>query len=63
MLGHRTHCGCALQIGKSLFDEDGSKKVQELVDKAKKNNVKLVFPVDYITADKFDKDAKVHLHP
>ena len=30
-----------------------------LVEKAKKNNVKLVFPVDYIIADKFDKDAKV----
>lgn len=30
-----------------------------LVEKAKKNNVKLVFPVDYITGDKFDKDAKV----
>ena len=30
-----------------------------LVEKAKKNNVKLVFPVDYITGDKFDKEAKV----
>lgn len=30
-----------------------------LVEKAKRNNVKLVFPVDYVTADKFDKDAKV----
>jgi 3-phosphoglycerate kinase len=29
-----------------------------LVEKAEKNNVKLVFPVDYITADKFDKDAQ-----
>ncbi|WVW85484.1 phosphoglycerate kinase [Kwoniella bestiolae CBS 10118] len=48
-----------VEIGKSLFDEEGSKKVQALVDKAKKNNVKLVFPVDYITADKFDKDAQV----
>jgi phosphoglycerate kinase len=45
-------------IGTSLFDEPGSQKVAGLVEKAKKNNVKLVFPVDYITADKFDKDAK-----
>jgi phosphoglycerate kinase len=45
-------------IGKSLFDEAGAEKVTSLVEKAKKNNVKLVFPVDYITADKFDKDAK-----
>ncbi|RDB21206.1 Phosphoglycerate kinase [Hypsizygus marmoreus] len=45
-------------IGNSLFDAPGSEKVAGLVEKAKKNNVKLVFPVDYITADKFDKDAK-----
>jgi phosphoglycerate kinase len=44
-----------------LYDEAGAKKVHELVEKAKKNNVKLVFPVDYITADRFDKDAKVSL--
>jgi 3-phosphoglycerate kinase len=42
-----------------LFDAPGSEKVTGLVEKAKKNNVKIVFPVDYITADKFDKDAKV----
>ncbi|KIM49033.1 hypothetical protein M413DRAFT_438195 [Hebeloma cylindrosporum] len=48
-------------IGNSLFDEAGSTKVAALVEKAKKNNVKLVFPVDYITADKFDKNAKTGL--
>jgi len=48
-----------VKIGKSLFDEDGSKKVKDLVEKAKKNNVELVFPVDYITANKFDKNAEV----
>ena len=47
-----------VKIGNSLFDEAGSKKCAELVEKAKKNNVKIVLPVDYITADKFDKDAK-----
>jgi phosphoglycerate kinase len=47
-----------ISIGNSLFDKPGSEKVAALVEKAKKNNVKLVFPVDYITADKFDKDAK-----
>ncbi|KAL0247231.1 phosphoglycerate kinase [Cryptococcus tetragattii IND107] len=47
-----------VEIGTSLFDEAGSKQVKDLVEKAKKNNVKLVFPVDYVTADKFDKDAK-----
>jgi phosphoglycerate kinase len=53
-LAYRSH-----RIGKSLFDEEGSKKVKELVAKAKKNNVELVFPVDYVTADNFAKDAKV----
>ncbi|BGP54599.1 hypothetical protein JCM8202_004970 [Rhodotorula sphaerocarpa] len=46
-----------VSIGKSLFDEAGSQKVASLVEKAKAKNVELVFPVDYITADKFDKDA------
>jgi len=48
-----------VQIGKSLFDEEGAKIVRHLVDKAKKNNVQLHFPVDYVTADKFDKNAQV----
>jgi phosphoglycerate kinase len=48
-----------LKIGNSLFDEPGSKTVGDLVEKAKTNNVKLVLPVDYITADKFAPDANV----
>ncbi|CAL8583343.1 phosphoglycerate kinase [Xanthoria parietina] len=47
-----------VKIGDSLFDEAGSKTVGDLVEKAKKNGVKIVLPVDYVTADKFDKDAK-----
>ncbi|KAL0564946.1 phosphoglycerate kinase [Marasmius crinis-equi] len=51
-----------LSIGDSLFDAPGSEKVASLVEKAKKNNIELVFPIDYITADKsclvYDKDAK-----
>jgi phosphoglycerate kinase len=46
-------------IGTSLFDEAGSKTVGQLMEKAKKNGVKVVLPVDYVTADKFDKDATV----
>lgn len=48
-----------ISIGDSLFDEAGAKQAKDILEKAKKNNVKIVFPVDYITADKFDKDAKV----
>ncbi|KAJ9639780.1 phosphoglycerate kinase [Exophiala oligosperma] len=47
-----------VKIGNSLFDQAGSEKCAELMEKAKKNNVKMILPVDYITADKFDKDAQ-----
>ncbi|PLN81509.1 phosphoglycerate kinase [Aspergillus taichungensis] len=47
-----------VKIGNSLFDEAGAKIVGDVVEKAKKHNVKLVLPVDYITADKFAADAK-----
>jgi len=46
-------------IGNSLFDKAGSEKVNEIMEKAKKNNVKVVFPVDYVTGDKFDAKAQV----
>jgi len=48
-----------VKIGKSLFDEEGSKIVSKLMEKAKVKNVKLYFPIDHITADKFDKNATV----
>jgi phosphoglycerate kinase len=48
-----------LKIGKSLYDEEGSKIVQKLVEKAKERKVKLHFPVDHVAADKFAKDAQV----
>ncbi|KAH0566085.1 hypothetical protein GP486_000523 [Trichoglossum hirsutum] len=47
-----------VKIGNSLFDEAGSKIVGEVMEKAKNHGVKVVLPVDYITADKFAKDAK-----
>lgn len=46
-----------VDIGNSLFDEDGAKIVEKLVAKAKANNVALHFPVDFVTADAFSKDA------
>ncbi|MCL4130090.1 UNVERIFIED_CONTAM: hypothetical protein GTU68_040215, partial [Idotea baltica] len=45
------------EIGKSLYDEEGAKIVENLVKKAKDKNVQLHFPVDFITADKFDENA------
>jgi phosphoglycerate kinase len=46
-----------MEIGGSLFDPEGAKLVPELVAQAKARGVKLVFPVDYVCADKFDPDA------
>jgi len=47
-----------VKIGNSLFDADGAKIVGDIVEKAKKNNVKIVLPIDHIIADNFAKDAK-----
>jgi len=46
-----------MAIGDSLFDPEGAKIVQQLSDEAKARNVKLIFPVDYVCADKFDANA------
>jgi len=48
-----------MNIGKSLFDPEGAKIVEGIVQKAKAKNVELVFPIDYVTADKFAPDATV----
>ncbi|PWW75984.1 phosphoglycerate kinase [Tuber magnatum] len=48
-----------VKIGNSLFDEEGAKTVGEVMEKARKHGVGVVLPVDYITADKFAKDAQV----
>eukprot|EP00918_Siedleckia_nematoides_P060707 GHVU01132526.1.p1 GENE.GHVU01132526.1~~GHVU01132526.1.p1 ORF type:complete len:416 (+),score=76.35 GHVU01132526.1:2-1249(+) len=48
-----------MEIGDSLYDEDGAKIVKELMAKAKKNNVQIHLPVDFVTADKFAEDAAV----
>jgi phosphoglycerate kinase len=46
-----------MKIGDSLFDAEGAKIVGELVEKAKARNVELIFPVDFLCADKFAPDA------
>ncbi|GJQ79829.1 Pgk [Trypoxylus dichotomus] len=46
-------------IGNSLYDAEGAKIIQKLLDKAKQNNVQIHLPVDFVTADKFAEDATV----
>jgi len=48
-----------MEIGKSLYDEEGSKIVQKLIDKAKEKHVAIHLPVDFMTGDKFAEDATV----
>lgn len=55
------HCptSALLQIGGSLYDEEGAEIVPQLMAKAEKNGVKLHLPVDFVTASKFAEDAEV----
>jgi phosphoglycerate kinase len=46
-----------MEIGGSLFDPEGAKIVASLVADAEKRGVKLIFPVDYVCADRFDPAA------
>jgi phosphoglycerate kinase len=47
-----------MEIGSSLFDPEGAKIVADLASDARARGVKLVFPVDYVCADRFSPDAK-----
>ncbi|KAF3929151.1 hypothetical protein AA313_de0200780 [Arthrobotrys entomopaga] len=47
-----------MPIGDSLYDEAGAKMVKDLMDKAKKHDVDVILPVDFVTANKFSKDAE-----
>ncbi|XP_002736557.1 phosphoglycerate kinase 1-like [Saccoglossus kowalevskii] len=47
-----------MEIGNSLYDEDGAKIIKNLMEKAEKNGVKVHLPVDFVNGDKFDENAK-----
>lgn len=48
-----------MQIGSSLYDEEGAEIVPNLMAKAEKKGVKLHLPVDFVTGSKFAEDAEV----
>jgi len=50
-----------MNIGKSIFDEEGSKIVKDIMEQASKKGVKIHFPIDFIEADKFDKEANTNV--
>lgn len=48
-----------VQIGKSLFDAEGAKSIQQILDKAKSKNVQIYLPVDFVVANDIkSKDTK-----
>lgn len=48
-----------MEIGKSLFDEKGSKMVEDIICKAKEKNVKMIFPVDIVIANSINQPSVV----
>ena len=46
------------EIGKSLCENDKLDYALEMIEKAKKNGVKLLLPTDTVAADSFSNDAK-----
>jgi phosphoglycerate kinase len=48
-----------INIGSSLYDEEGSNIVENIVKKANEKNVQLHLATDYVCGDKFSDDAQV----
>merc|ERR1719326_2547002 len=48
-----------MEIGTSLFDEEGAKIVEEIMDKANDRNVEIILPVDFVCSDKFAADGTI----
>jgi len=48
-----------MSIGGSLFDEDGAKIVQEIMDKAKAKEVEIVLPVDFVISSEFGEGGEI----
>lgn len=47
------------KIGSSLYDEEGAKIVNELMEKAKAKGVKIHIPTDFVCGNKIDASAEV----
>jgi len=51
----------SMEIGNSLYDEEGAKIIADIMSKAESKGVKIHLPVDYIAADSFSPDANATL--
>lgn len=45
-----------MEIGKSLYDEEGAKEIPKIMEKAKKNNVKIHLPLDFVGSKEFNNN-------
>merc|ERR1719326_224921 len=48
-----------MEIGSSLYDEEGAKIVPDIMKKAEEKNVKIVLPVDFVCSSKFGEDGEI----
>jgi len=48
-----------MEIGNSLYDEEGAKIVEEIMEKAKASNVEIILPIDFVCSEKFGDDGKI----
>jgi phosphoglycerate kinase len=51
-----------VNIGKSLYDEEGAKIVHEIMEVAKHKNVRIYLPDDYLCSDRLEAGGQVELH-
>jgi len=48
-----------MSIGSSLFDEEGSKIVENIMEKAKAKGVEIILPTDFVISSKFGEDGEI----
>merc|ERR1711972_615197 len=48
-----------VDIGSSLYDEEGAKIVPEIMEKAKAKGVEIILPVDFVCSSKFGEDGEI----
>jgi len=52
-----------LEIGQSVIEEDQLQQISNTMKKARKKGVKVMVPIDFVVADRFDKDANFKVVP
>jgi len=48
-----------MEIGTSLYDEDGAKIVPEIMSIAKEKGVEIILPTDFVVSSKFGEDGEI----